>query len=143
MPAHDLPYVEPAGGQNSEASSVAKAFSLGPVAGDSLAGGMPLRAGHRRRVVTRHPGAPARCPAAGSGAARVRRWWQVARLPRARAARRGHGPGGRHLPCHRHGRAGPSPPGTGGSLRGTGRSPVPIRREWPVRAWARQAPSHV
>ena len=56
MPAHDLPYFEPAGGQNAEASSVVKAFSLGPIAGDSLAGGMPLRAGHHRRVVTRHPG---------------------------------------------------------------------------------------
>ena len=28
MPAHDLPYVEPAGGQNAEASSVVKAFGL-------------------------------------------------------------------------------------------------------------------
>ena len=56
MPAHDLPYFEPAGGQNAEASSVVKAFSLGSIAGDSLAGGMPLRAEHHRRVVTRHPG---------------------------------------------------------------------------------------
>ena len=28
MPAHDLPYVEPAGGQNAETSSVVKAVSL-------------------------------------------------------------------------------------------------------------------
>ena len=56
MPAHDLPYFEPAGGQNAEASSVVKAFSLGSIAGDSLAGGIPLRAEHHRRVVTRHSG---------------------------------------------------------------------------------------
>ena len=70
MPAHDTPYFEPAGGQNAEAFSVAKAVSMGPIAGDSLTGGMPPRAGHRWRVVARRPGAPARCLAAGSGAAR-------------------------------------------------------------------------
>ena len=63
MPAHDIPYFEPAGGQNAEASSVVKAVSLGPIAGDSLAGDMPPRAGHHRRVVTRRqgPGQMPRC----------------------------------------------------------------------------------
>ena len=57
MPAHDTPYVELAGGQNAEAFSVVKAVSMGPIAGDGLAGGMPPRAGHHWRVVARHPGA--------------------------------------------------------------------------------------
>ena len=109
MPAHDLPYFEPAGGQNPEASSVVKAFGLArsretasPAAcrhGQGTAGGS-----------SRATRGAARCLAAGPGAARVRRWWQVARLPRARATGRGHGPGGRRLRCHRHGRAGPPPP---------------------------------
>ena len=172
MPAHDTPYFEPAGGQNSEASSVAKAFSLGPIAGDSLAGGMPPWAGHHRQVITRHPGAPARCLTSGSGAARVRCWcahrvpagardrgpggmrdrtgtWRPpgagrggARplagrgtrspgrpAPRARAAGRGHGTGGRHLRLDRYGRGRAVAPGTGGPLCGTGRGPVAIWRE--------------
>jgi hypothetical protein len=104
------------------------------------------------------PGAPARCLAAGSGAACVRRWcahrsqpcprrdpggmrhgpghWRVegrdplvARLPHARA-------GGRHMvrvavTCAVTAMAGSGRrPGTCGPLRGTGRGPVPIRREW-------------
>ena len=102
MPAHDLPYVEPAGGQNAEASRVAKAFGLSrsretasPAAcrdGQGTAGGSSAP-----------PGAPGQVPRCLVGAARVRRWWQVARLPHTRATRR-------QLCFHRQGRAGPSPP---------------------------------
>ena len=56
MPAHDTPYVEPARGQNPRGLQRRESLRLGPIAGDRLAGAMPLRAGHRRRVVTRHLG---------------------------------------------------------------------------------------
>ena len=136
MPAHDLPYVEPAGGQNAEASSVVKAFGL--ARSRETAWPVPCRYGQgtARQVVTRHPGAPARCPAAGPGAARVRRWWQVARLPRA-PGRRTWASSGRPSPAL-------SPPWPGRAVApapaaryaGTGQGPAAIWREWPVRAWA-------
>ena len=102
MPAHDLPYFEPAGGQNAEASSVVKAFGLArsretasPVAcryGQGTAGGSSRAAGGAGQVprcrVRRRPRPPL---VAGRPA------------PRARATRR-------HLCFHRQGRAGPSPP---------------------------------
>ena len=102
MPAHDLPYFGLAGGQNAEASSVVKAFGLArsretasPVAcccGQGTTGGSSRAAGDAGQV-----------PRCRAGAARVRRWWQVARLP---------APGPPDLACafHRQGRAGPSPP---------------------------------
>jgi hypothetical protein len=151
MPAHDLPYFEPTGGQNAEVSSVVKAFGL--ARSRETAWPAAYRCG-RERIKERQPhakgsgaplagrhaprGAPARCLAAESGAARVRRWWQVARLPRARATGRGYGTAGRHLRCHGHG-----PGRAAGPLRGTRPRLVAIWRGWPVRAWASQAPSKV
>ena len=81
MPAHDIPYFEPAGGQNAEASSVVKAFGLArsrktarrwhAATGRGTADGSSRAAGGAGQVprcrVLRRP-------------ARVRRWWQVARL---------------------------------------------------------------
>lgn len=43
MPAHDTPYFDPAGGRNAAATSVVTAVGLGAIAGDGLAGGLPLR----------------------------------------------------------------------------------------------------
>ena len=110
MPAHDIPYFEPAGGQNAEASSVVKAFGLARSRETArrwhAATGRAPPAGRRAP-----PEAPARCLAAGSGAARVRRWWQVARLPTPGppdvtcAFTAKAGPGRRPLSC-RHGLAG-------------------------------------
>ena len=66
MPAHDLPYFEPAGGQNAEASSVVKAFGLARSRETALpaayrCGRAPLAGCHAP------PGARARCLAAGPG----------------------------------------------------------------------------
>ena len=72
MPAHDIPYFEPAGGQNAEASSVAKAFGMAD-RGRQPRRWQPLRAGHRRRVVARRrgrrPGASLPGPAPPASAA--------------------------------------------------------------------------
>ena len=111
MPAHDLPYFELAGGQNAEASSVVKAFGLA----------------RSRKTARRWHSAAGRAPPTGRRAAggagqvprcrvrrrpaRVRRWWQVARLPAPGppdvtcAFTAKAGPGRRPLSC-RHGLAG-------------------------------------
>jgi hypothetical protein len=77
------------------------------------------------------PEGPARCLAAGSGAARARRWWQVARLSRpprqtspvpftAKA-----GPGRRPLSC-RHGLAGVARWATSSPVRAAVSPPAPM-----------------
>ena len=124
-------------GRTPRASSVLKACGLAQVA--ETASPVPCRhgqgtaGGSSRATQGRRPG----CLAAGPGAARVRRWWQVARLPRAPGppdvARR---PGGRRLPLSPPWPGRGRRPGTGGPLRGTGQGPAAIWREWPVRAWA-------
>ena len=118
MPAHDLPYVEPAGGQNAEASSVVKAVSLArsrktalPAAcrcGQGTAGGS-----------SRAAGAPAGCLAAGSGDAP--RPPLVAGHPASpRPGRRAWARYGRPSPALALPWPGPAAaPGTGGPRRGT------------------------
>ena len=102
------------------------------------AGQMPhYRVRRRPRPLLVRAPCPSRCPRPGSGGMRDRPGhWRaggrdppVVRLPRARAAGRGHGTGGRHLRLDRHGRGRAVAPGTGGPLCGTGRGPVAIWRE--------------
>ena len=135
MPAHDLPYVEPAGGQNPWGRQRSESLRLGPIAGDGLAGGIPLQqgttGGSSRATQGRRPGASLPGPAAPASAAGGRSHGSPAPEPpdvgivRATVA------------CSVTAMAGSGRrPGTGGPLRGTGQGPAAIWREWPVRAWA-------
>jgi hypothetical protein len=154
MPAHDIPYFEPAGGQNAEASSVVKAFGL--ARSRETASPVPCRYGQGAAGgSSRASRAPARCLAAGSGAARPLLVRAVSQLVPAtgsgRDARPGPAPDDRPAPAavapgHRRpegrdppGR--PAPPRPGHRMWAWDGRPSPaLSRPWPGRAAARDRP---